>query len=94
MDSNDKVRLSDCKVELQKILKQEKLAGATLLIFCNKQDIEGAMSVKEIKEFLDLDSITTRHWGVIPCSAMTGFGLLEGISWLADDISKRIFMLD
>lgn len=75
-------------------MKQEKLSGATLLILCNKQDIEGAMTVQEIKSYLNLDSITTRHWGVIPCSAMTGKGLLEGISWLAGDISKRIFMFD
>ena len=36
VDSSDKLRLQDCKNELHKLLKQEKLVGATLLIFCNK----------------------------------------------------------
>ena len=36
VDSGDKQRLQDCKKELQNLLKQEKLAGASLQIFCNK----------------------------------------------------------
>ena len=94
VDSNDKMRLNDCKKELFSILKQEKLAGATLLIYCNKQDVDGALSPDEIKQFLELDTITTRHWGVIPCSAMTGLGVFEGIDWLVSDISKRIYTFD
>lgn len=94
VDSNDKMRLDDCKKELFAVLKQEKLSGATLLIYCNKQDVEGALSPDEIKEYLELDTITTRHWGVIPCSAMTGLGIFEGIDWLVNDISKRIYMVD
>ena len=93
VDSSDKLRLADCKRELHSLLKQEKLVGSTLLVFCNKQDIEGALSEDEIKEFLSLDDITTRHWGLIPCSAKTGDGLLEGINWLVYDISSRIFMM-
>lgn len=94
VDSNDKMRLTDCKNEMHKILKQEKMSGATLMVFCNKQDVEGALSVEQIKDFLDLDNITSRHWGLVPCSALTGKGILEGMSWLADDISKRVFMND
>ena len=94
VDSNDKMRLMDCKAEMHKILKQEKLSGATLLVFCNKQDVEGALTVDQIKDFLNLDDIKSRHWGLVPCSAMTGKGILEGVSWLIDDISKRVFMND
>lgn len=49
VDSSDKLRLEDCKLELHNLLKQEKLAGATLLVLCNKQDIKGALRVEEIK---------------------------------------------
>ena len=93
VDSTDKMRLEDCKKELQSLLKQEKLVGATLLIFCNKQDIEGALTGNEIKKFLELENMETRHWGIIPCSAKSGEGLLEGIDWLVYDIASRIFML-
>ena len=97
VDSGDKLRLQDCKNELQSLLQQEKLAGATLFIFCNKQDVAGALSPKEIREALELDtmeSIQGRHWSIMPCSAVTGHGLLEGIDWVVNDIKTRIFMMD
>ncbi|KRX03375.1 P-loop containing nucleoside triphosphate hydrolase [Pseudocohnilembus persalinus] len=92
VDSSDKMRLEMCKEELHNLLKQEKLVGATLFIFCNKQDIKGALSPEEISKFLELDQITTRHWGMIPCSAVTGEGLVEGIHWTVTDIASRIFI--
>jgi ADP-ribosylation factor-like protein 2 len=85
--------LEDCRNELHNLLKQEKLAGASLLIFCNKQDIEGALSIKEIKNFLDLDNIETRHWMIKACSGLKEDGLNEGLEWILDDINSRIFML-
>ena len=93
VDSSDKLRLKDCKDELHNLLKQEKLAGATLLVFCNKQDINGALNVEEIKNVLELDNITTRHWIIMPCCGLNGNGLENGLEWLMDDISSRIFML-
>lgn len=39
VDSADRGRLRDCKKELHALLEQEKLAGASLLIFANKQVI-------------------------------------------------------
>ena len=66
------MRLEDCRAELQKLLTQEKLAGATLMVFCNKQDVQGALNPKEIKEVLGLDAIENRHWSIVPCSAVTG----------------------
>ena len=40
---------------------------------------------------MDLDSIATRHWGIIGCSARTGDGLLEGVDWIVKDIAGRLF---
>ena len=70
------------------------MAGATLLVFCNKQDIAGALTPKEIREVLELDKIEGRHWSIFPCSAMTGDGLLDGIDWVVGDIKSRIFMME
>jgi len=95
VDSADRRRLLDCKLELKQLLQEEKLAGASLLIFANKQDVPGALSIKELTESLELESIGThRHWKIEACSAVTGHGLLSGIHWLLSDISSRIFMLD
>ena len=94
VDSADRQRMQDCQRELQSLLVEERLAGATLLIFANKQDLPGALSSKAIREALELDSIRSHHWCIQGCSAVTGENLLPGIDWLLDDISSRIFMAD
>lgn len=50
VDSADIHRMLDCRTELHNLLKEEKLAGATLLIFANKQDIGGALAVHQIQQ--------------------------------------------
>jgi ADP-ribosylation factor-like protein 2 len=69
--------MEDCKRELHQLLGQEKLAGASLLIFANKQDLAGALTAAEIAEVLELsnEGITgSRHWEIRGCSAVTGEG--------------------
>lgn len=44
VDSVDVIRLEDCRQELQDLLKEERVAGATLLVLANKQDIQGQSS--------------------------------------------------
>eukprot|EP00240_Pyramimonas_obovata_P006688 CAMPEP_0118928672 /NCGR_PEP_ID=MMETSP1169-20130426/5874_1 /TAXON_ID=36882 /ORGANISM="Pyramimonas obovata, Strain CCMP722" /LENGTH=172 /DNA_ID=CAMNT_0006870707 /DNA_START=143 /DNA_END=658 /DNA_ORIENTATION=- len=82
VDSSDIRRVEDCKQELHKLLQEEKLAGSSLLIFANKQDINGALTKEEIQKVLELDSMSTsRHWQICGCSAVTGEGLLDGFDW-------------
>ena len=94
VDSADRRRLSDCRAELETLLSQEKLAGATVLILANKQDMAGALSADEISETLGLhgDVFARRHWRVLPCSAFTGDGLVEGMTWLVSDVAARCFV--
>ena len=96
VDCADRARLMICRDELHNLLKQEKLAGASLLIFANKQDLAGALSSEQIAEILELGSpiFKNRHWEIRPCSAVTGEGLIDGFDWMVDDISSRIFMDD
>jgi ADP-ribosylation factor-like protein 2 len=95
VDSADRVRLNDCKRELFLLMEQEKLAGCSLMVFANKQDLAGALTPAEIAEVLELntDRFKTRHWSIVKCSAVTGEGLVEGMDWVVDDVSSRIFML-
>ena len=74
----------------------QKLAGASLLIFANKQDLAGALSCDQIAEALDLKSeaFAKRHWHIVPCSAVTGSGLVAGMDWMVEDVGQRIFMSD
>ena len=73
----------------------QKLAGASLLIFANKQDLQGALTKEEIAVVLQLDQISVnRHWHIQACSAVTGDGLVDGVEWLVKDIASRIFLLE
>ncbi|CAG9127922.1 ADP-ribosylation factor-like protein 2 [Plutella xylostella] len=94
VDSADARRLAACAHELHALLREERLASATLLVFANKSDLPGALTLQEIREALDLDSIKSHHWRVVRCSAVTGENLLEGMDWMLDDIASRIFALD
>ncbi|KAA8582490.1 hypothetical protein FQN60_006161 [Etheostoma spectabile] len=94
VDSADRLRLEDCRQELSSLLLEERLAGATLLVFANKQDLPGALSKEAIREALALDEIKSHHWCIIGCSAVTGENLLAGVDWLLDDIAARIFTTD
>ena len=76
-------------------MRQEKLAGSSLLILANKQDLGGALTFEQIAEILELDAaeVSGRHYTILGCSAMTGQGLKEGFDWLVDDISSRVFIM-
>ena len=59
----------------------------------NKQDLPDALSKNKIIELLDLHTLSTsRHINMVACSAVTGDGLEEGISWVVDDIASRIYI--
>jgi ADP-ribosylation factor-like protein 2 len=97
VDSADSYRLELCRIELSQLLHQERLAGASVLIFANKQDVDGALSVDTIAQLLGIhnnnEQYKNRHWKILDCSAVTGEGLAVGIDWIVEDISSRIFML-
>ena len=95
VDSSDRRRMSDCKNELHALLQEERLLGASLLVFANKTDLPNAANWKDIEKDLDLETIkASHHWVIQPCSAVTGENLLEGIQWIVNDISQRLFTLD
>ena len=94
VDSCDRARIDDCRTELNALLGQERLAGATVLIFANKQDLAGAMGVDQIRSALGLDQhnlASTHAWKIQPCSAYTGLNLVAGLDWAVQDVAKRIY---
>lgn len=91
VDSGDAARLTDCRDELWALLAEERLAGATLLVLANKQDIGGAMRASDLRAALRLDDITTHAWRIQPCSAVTGEHLIDGLDWAIKDVASRIY---
>ncbi|KAF2219027.1 ADP-ribosylation factor [Elsinoe ampelina] len=92
VDSTDRERIQDCRNELKGLLLQERLMGASLLVFKNKSDITGGMSEAEIIEALGLDSIKTHRWKIMTCSAITGMNLTAGLDWVVQDAKDRLFL--
>lgn len=92
VDATDRLRIEDCRDELAGLLQEERLSGASLLVFANKTDVEGCMTEQEILTALDLNSIRTHRWEVLRCSAMTGKNLKEGLAWVVEDAKKRLFL--
>lgn len=62
VDSNDRERIEENREELHKMLAEEELKDAVLLVFANKQDLPGAMSCPEITDKLGLHTIRGRTW--------------------------------
>ncbi|ELK11394.1 GTP-binding protein ARD-1 [Pteropus alecto] len=84
VDSSHRDRISEAHSELAKLLTEKELRDALLLIFANKQDVAGAVSVEEITELLSLHKLCCgRSWFIQGCDARSGMGLYEGLDWLS-----------
>ncbi|KAJ4376763.1 hypothetical protein N0V86_006880 [Didymella sp. IMI 355093] len=92
VDATDRERVGDCRNELAGLLLEERLSGASLLVFKNKSDVPGAMSEDEVRQGLGLDAIKTHKWTIMSCSAMTGQNLQEGLQWVVQDAKARLFL--
>ena len=89
VDSADKERIEEARLELQTLLSEELLANVVLLVFANKQDMPDAMSASEVREKLGLVNTRSRPWFVQSSCAVKGEGLYEGLDWLAGQIKQR-----
>ncbi|KAI9833992.1 MAG: hypothetical protein M1826_005897 [Phylliscum demangeonii] len=92
VDATDRLRLDDCRAELAALLQEERLSGASLLVFANKTDINGCMTESDLREGLKLDAITTHRWTIMCCSGITGFQLRHGLDWVVKDGKERLFL--
>ncbi|NWT63329.1 ARL2 protein, partial [Erythrocercus mccallii] len=90
VDSSDPPRLRLCARELRALLREERLAGATLLVFANKQDPPPALPAGDIREALELAPPRSHRWRIQGCSAFTGRAPPPGLDWLLDDIGGRL----
>merc|ERR1719171_375774 len=56
VDSNDRDRIEDAREELTKLLNEEELRDAPVLVLANKKDLPNAMTAKEVTDKLGLDN--------------------------------------
>jgi small GTP-binding protein len=89
VDSCDTDRVEEASEELKKMMADPELDNACLLVYANKQDMNGALSPQQISEKLELSQIKNRKWMVQGSSATQGSGLIEGLDWVAKVLSQR-----
>jgi len=89
VDSNDRERAPEAAEELNKMLNEDELRDAAVLVFANKQDLPNAMSVAEVTDKLGLHSLRSRKWYIQGTCATSGDGLYEGLDWLSNTLAKK-----
>lgn len=89
VDSNDRENMVLAKMELFNVVLHEDLKCASILVLANKQDLEGSRNAAEIAEDLSLQTIRTHEWHIQTCCALTGDGLMDGLSWVAARVRCR-----
>jgi ADP-ribosylation factor protein 1 len=89
VDSNDRDRIEFAKEELHKMLNEDELREAVLLVYANKQDLPNAMTVTDVTEKLGLNTMRSRTWFIQATCATTGDGLYEGLDWLSNILKSK-----
>ncbi|XP_071803037.1 ADP-ribosylation factor 1-like [Asterias amurensis] len=89
VDSNDKERIGEAREELYRMLNEEELKDAVLLVFANKQDLPNAMNAAEITDKLNLHNLRNRNWYIQATCATSGDGLYEGLDWLSAQLKAQ-----
>merc|ERR1712065_87878 len=85
VDSNDRDRIEPAREELHKMISEDELRDAVILVFANKQDLPNAMTAAEVTDKLGLHSLRSRNWYI----QATGAGLYEGLDWLSATLKSR-----
>jgi len=57
VDSNDRDRMEDARCELERFLIEDELRDCIFILLVNKQDLDNAMSVDEVRKALKFDEI-------------------------------------
>lgn len=76
------------------MMGHEELNRANILVFANKQDVNGCMSAAEISKQLNLQSMRKHKWQIQACCALSGEGLYQGLEWIVNNIKKRWWLME
>ena len=85
VDSSDKKRIGLARDELHRIISDDELKDACLLLLANKSDLN-VMTAEEVASFVEFDKIKNARKKCFSVSAIKGEGLVQALDWLADSI--------
>mgnify|MGYP002041475227 CR=1 FL=1 len=85
VDSSDKARIDLAKNELHKILNDDELKDATILLLANKIDLDG-LSPEEVANNMDFERVKNLKKKCMGVVGLTGKNLDKALDWLASNI--------
>ena len=89
VDSSDRSLFQTAKQEFHQIAQAPQLKNCPILIFANKQDIEGAISAEKLAATLEVQLLDQKRYHIEESCALTGIGLVEGMNWLSDAVTNK-----
>jgi len=89
VDSSDRERIGVAREEVQRIIDEDMLSDAAMLVFANKQDLPNAMCAAEVTQGLGLYTTRTRDWFIQSTCATSGEGIHDGLDWLVSVLAAR-----
>src|SRR5688572_18942125 len=87
VDSADRERAAEAADELTKMLGEDELRDAVLLVFANKQDLPNGMAASELSDNVGFSSLRGKRWYIQSTCATQGQGLYGGLDWLSNEIT-------
>ena len=93
VDSVDMKRFPEARKELENILETPELSNIPIAILGNKIDMEGAVSVEELKASLHFDEIMekeTRPIEIFMTSVTKKIGYTKALEWISKSTSRLI----
>jgi ADP-ribosylation factor protein 1 len=88
VDSGDLDRMDEARETLTYLLESEELKDTSLLVYANKQDLPGALTVPQLTEKLGLNSLRNTKWFVQGTCGTRGDGLYEGLDWMTKNVKN------
>lgn len=92
VDSNDRERVSEAREELQRMLNEDELRDALLLVFANKQDLPNAMNAAEITDKLGLQALRQRTWYIQVGDSSAVMSLRRWLTWSSRPLAPHQVM--
>jgi ADP-ribosylation factor protein 1 len=89
IDSNDRERIHEAQEELFKILSEDELKESTVLILANKQDLNNALSIEELKEKLKFDEIKQIKKNIFGTVATKNIGINDAFNWITENLFSK-----
>jgi len=89
VDSSDRRSFGVAKQEFHQIVQAPPLRNCPILIFANKQDVEGAATAEEVAAALEVHVLEKRRYHLQGSVALTGEGLTDGMTWLSEAVTAK-----